>query len=437
MNRRQFLPLLPAAAAAAGQTPARKPNFVFLLSDDMGYGDLSCYGSRDIRTPHIDSLARDGVRFTDCYANAPVCTPTRTGFLTGRYQQRFGPDLEWALGPANNKTAGLRPADSVMASGLKAAGYRTGIFGKWHLGWKPEFRPLRHGFDEFFGILLGNADMYSHRYHDGSEDLWENDQPVKQSGYLTDLLADRAASFIEKNSQQQPFFLYLPFNAVHWPFQPPGNPNDIRSLENRWKDGTRKEYVAMTESMDKAVGHVLDALRRKGMDENTFVVFTNDNGGERLSNSGPLFHTKGTVFEGGIRVPALARFPGRIPARSTTAQAAITMDFTRTFLEAAGAAGNRPLDGVDLLPVLSGRQRPIERSLFWRIDQSGRRQFAVRRGRWKLIDDNSGNRNLPELLFDVVADPGERANRYYENQDLAAKLRAEYMEWQKQVQPTA
>ena len=271
MRRRTFLQTMMGAAAPLSGASKRPPNLVFFLTDDMGYADIGCYGSRNIRTPHIDSLARDGVRFTDCYANAAVCTPTRVGFLTGRYQQRFGPDLEGALGPANNKTAGLRPADSVLPAALKRAGYRGGMFGKWHAGWNPEYRPLRHGFDEWFGILLGNADMYSHKYHDGSDDLWENDRPVKREGYLTELLADRAVDFVDRHAAQ-PFFLYVPFNAPHWPFQAPGRPDDRRTLEN-WKDGIRPDYAGMIESVDAAVGGVLNALRRHGLDDNTLILW--------------------------------------------------------------------------------------------------------------------------------------------------------------------
>jgi arylsulfatase A-like enzyme len=433
--RRQFLQSTLGATSVAtlARDQRRLPNLVFFLSDDLGYADLSCYGSSDIRTPHIDGLAKNGIRFTDAYANAPVCTPTRVGFLTGQYQQRFGKDLEWALGPANNDTGGLSPSHSVLPSALKRAGYRTGIFGKWHVGAAPKFRPLQHGFDEFFGILLGNADMYSHKYHSGADDLWEGNDPVQKSGYLTDLIAERSARFIENNADN-PFFLYVPFNAVHWPFQAPGNPEDVRSLPN-WRDGLRADYVRMTESMDAAVGHVLDALKRRGLERDTLVIFTNDNGGERLSDSGSLFHTKGTLFEGGIRVPAIARWPGVIAPGRTTSQVAATMDFTATFLKLAGAeaTSDRPLDGVNLMPVLSGRTESFQRTLCWRIDQPGRKQLAIRRGSWKYIDDNTSGRGFPELLFDVAADPGERNNLYYKHQETAADLRRSVLKWHAEV----
>ncbi|MBK5292172.1 MAG: sulfatase-like hydrolase/transferase [Acidobacteriia bacterium] len=435
MLRRQFLQSLSAAAAAQTSAGQRPPNFIFLLSDDLGYGDLGCYGSQEIKTPHIDRLAREGTRFTDCYANGPVCTPTRTAFLTGRYQQRFGAELEWAIGVANNKKTGLKPSETVLPRAFKPAGYRSAVFGKWHVGWNPEFRPLRHGFDESYGILLGNADMYTHKYHDGSDDLWENDQPVKQEGYLTELLARKAVSFIDRNAAN-PFFLYLPFNAVHWPFQPPNKPESVRTPAN-WRDGERSEYVGMAEGMDDAVGQVMSALRRNRLDNNTLVVFTNDNGGERLSDSGSFFHTKSTLFEGGIRVPAIARWPGRIPAGRTSKQTAMTMDFTATFLAAAGvkAPDDIQLDGTDLMPVLSGRMPVQDRTLCWRIQQAGRRQLAVRRGRWKYIDDNTTNRTFPELLFDLEEDPSEHKNVFYKQQGIASGLRKAGLDWEASVQP--
>jgi arylsulfatase A-like enzyme len=420
-----------AAPAVKLKAQRRPPNLVFFLSDDLGYADLGCYGARDIKTPHLDRLAREGVRFTDCHANAPVCTPTRVGFLTGRYQQRFGKDLEWALGPANNKTGGLRPSDSILPGALKKAGYRSAIYGKWHVGWNPDSRPIRHGFDEFFGILLGNADMYTHKYHDGSDDLWENDKPVRKTGYLTELLAERAVAWVQKN-RDHPFFLYVPFNAVHWPFQPPGRPEPA-TAEN-WRDGTRSDYARMVESMDKAVGEVMAALRRHGIEQNTLVAFSNDNGGERLSDNSPFYHVKGTLFEGGIRVPGIVRWPGVARAGTVTSQVAATMDFTATLLAAAGASpAPGKLDGIDLTPALSGRRSEIDRALFWRINQPGRRQLAARRGRWKYIDDNTGNRNFPELLFDLKADNTERKNVFFDNQQVAAGLRRAALEWEQDV----
>ncbi|MCU0228733.1 MAG: sulfatase-like hydrolase/transferase [Bryobacterales bacterium] len=433
MQRRQFLATMGGAAVAPaivrGQT--RRPNLIFMLSDDMGYADLGCYGARDIRTPHLDGMAAHGVRFSDCYSNGAVCTPTRVAFLTGRYQQRFGKALEWALVPANNDVTGLHPRHSVLPSLLKPLGYRAALVGKWHVGSLPPYRPKQHGFDESFGIFRGNADMYSHQYRDDSNDLFLDDQPARREGYLTELLAERAVDFIQRQGND-PFFLYLPFNAVHWPFQEPDRPDQQRNAQT-WTDGDRQIYRRMTESMDAAVGAVLDALRRKGLDDNTLAVFTNDNGGERLSDNRPFFHSKATLYEGGIRVPAIARWPGQIPAGSHTEQVAATFDFTATFLAAAGASiptDERRPDGINLLPTLRGEAPPAERTLCWRIENSNRRQAAVRKGNWKWIREPAGNH---EMLIDLSRDPGERENLSYQHPDKLAELRAIYERWHQEV----
>ncbi|MBI1902355.1 MAG: sulfatase-like hydrolase/transferase [Planctomycetia bacterium] len=294
---------------------AAQPNVVFILVDDMGYGDLSCMGAKDIQTPNIDRLAAEGVRFTDFYANAPVCTPTRAAFLTGRWQQRCG--LEWALGftaqqqrrvgdswveEPDKLALGLPTTEPSLAKMLKAAGYGTAIFGKWHLGFRREFNPTRHGFDEFFGVLLGHTDYYRYNYFDGTRHLYENTQPAKAEGYLTDLISDRAAGYIERQ-KGKPFFLYVPYNAVHWPFQPPGRPDPKLTYENKY-DGTRADYARMLERVDDGVGRILAALDKAGAADNTLVIFASDNGGERLSRNAPLFHHKASLYEGGIRVPA-------------------------------------------------------------------------------------------------------------------------------------
>lgn len=424
------------AAPMVMRSQTRRPNMVFMLADDLGYGDLGCYGSRDIRTPHLDRMAAEGTRFSDCYSNGAVCTPTRVAFLTGKYQQRFGKSFEWALVPANNDVTGLHPKHTVMPSSLKPLGYRTAMVGKWHVGSLPPYRPKQHGFDESFGIYRGNADMYSHQFRDGSNDLFEDDQSTKRDGYLTELLAERAVDFIERQGND-PFFLYLPFNAVHWPFQEPDRPDQVRNA-NTWTDGDRGIYQRMTESMDAAVGAVLDALRRKGFEENTLAVFTNDNGGERLSNSGPLFHSKATLYEGGIRVPAIARYPGRIAAGSHTEQVASTMDFTATFQAAAGVPIDRDKpassDGVNLLPMLQGDAPLKERMLFWRIERANRRQAAVRAGKWKWLREPAGN---PELLFDLSLDVGERENLSYQYPEKVAELRGYYERWHQMVNADA
>ena len=421
--------VLPAAAASAAeaQTP-RPPNVVVILVDDMGYGDIGSYGVTDIRTPHLDRLAREGVRFTDFYANGPVCTPTRAALMTGRYQQRVG--LEWALLPAD-RDAGLPATEPTLPRLLRDRGYRTGMFGKWHLGFRPDVGPNAHGFEEFFGLLSGNVDMYSHRYRTGAPDLWENDRPVERKGYLTDLLTDRAVGFIEQNAGS-PFFLYVAYNAVHWPFQVPGRPGDVRN-EATWFDGTRADYARMTESMDAGVGRILAVLDRLKLASNTLVIFTNDNGGERLSRNAPFFHHKATLWEGGIRVPCLVRWPGRIAAGAVSKQVSATFDLTPTILAATGTPGptSRPPDGVDLLPLIAGAS-PVERALFWRIDRADRRQRAARAGRWKYVRDGA-----IELLFDLEADPGERENLGAREPAHLAELRGRLTKWEDDVDASA
>lgn len=431
--------LLSILVLAAGLAPAQeRPNIVFILTDDMGWGDTQPYGVKDIQTPAIARLAKEGVRLTHNYSNGPLCTPTRTAFLTGRYQQRVG--LETALSKTNpaHLKAGLSPREATIASILKDSGYATAIFGKWHVGFEEQFNPVHHGFDEFFGLLGGNIDMYSHKGREGDDDLWEGTTPVKKEGYATDLIADRAVAYIER-SGAKPFFLYLPFNAVHWPFQPPKRPTDVRD-EKTWLDGSRQDYKLMLEGLDDAIGRVVTALDKKGIAGNTIVVFTNDNGGERFSSNGGLFHHKGTLWEGGIRVPAIVRWPERLPRGVTSNQPSATFDFTASLIAAAGAKlpPGRELDGADIFPILRGEKAPVERTIFWRFDQpqGGRRQWAVRRGKWKLVRD--GNNAIPsvgaiDLLFDLEADPQERNDRALDHPQLVEELRQEIKRWEEGI----
>jgi arylsulfatase A-like enzyme len=430
-----------ATALRVSAADLRRPNIVFVLVDDMGYADLGCMGSKDIQTPHIDRLAKEGVRFTDFYANAPVCTPTRAAFLTGRWQQRTG--LEWALGftaeqqrrvgdkwlPEPDKLAlGLPTEQPSVASFLKGAGYATACFGKWHLGFRPEYNPTRHGFDEYWGILLGHTDFYRYTYFDGTYQLYENAQPAKATGYLTDLINERATAFINRMGKK-PFFLYVPYNAVHWPFQPPDRPDPAMTRDNKF-DGTRQDYIAMMERVDDGVGMMLAALEKQGVLDDTLFIFSSDNGGERLSDNGPLFNHKTTLWEGGIRVPCLMRWPARLPQGKTTKQPGITMDLTATILAAAGAktpSTYRP-DGIDLLPILTGDRPEVERTFFWRVARTGRHQKAVRHGQWKFVQDD-----MVEMLFDLEKDIGERRDLAYRRPEVLAKLKKLLADWEAEM----
>jgi arylsulfatase A-like enzyme len=412
-------------ASFAQAQPTRKPNVIFILVDDMGYADLSSFGSKDIRTPNIDRLAKEGVKLTQAYSNGPVCTPTRAAFITGRYQQRVG--LEWAIGPGG-KEPGLPSEETSIARMLKNSGYATALMGKWHLGYKPEFSPVAHGFDEFFGILSGNVDHYSHKENNGEHDLREQDKETFVEGFLTDHLSRRSVDFV-KRQKDKPFFLYLAFNAVHWPFQRPNRPDMVRTRET-WFEGTRADYIEMMQSVDAAVGQVLDALDQQGLAKDTLVIFTSDNGGERLSDNRPYFNTKGTLWEGGIHVPGLARWPAVLPKGKVSNQTAITMDWTATILAAAGVKPERQLDGINLLPILQSKQPEQERTLCWRIDRAGFRQQAIRSGKWKLVTQPT---SVGLLLFDLEGDPSERRNLFYERQDKVNELRAKLLDWDKEM----
>jgi len=434
-----FLAMTAIALPTKAQS-GRQPNVVLIITDDAGYGDLGSYGAPDIRTPNIDAIGRAGVRLTDFYANGATCTPTRTGLISGRYQQRFG--LETPLGARGEEDwqRGLPPSGRSLPQLLKNNGYATALVGKWHLGWKDEYSPKAHGFDYFFGFKSGFIDYYHHTGGAGpSEDdtLFENDKAVKVDGYLTDLITQRSIRFIEEHAGR-PFFIDVAYNAPHWPYQPPGQPSRARENGRHLTPfdtatSTRADYVAMLERVDQGVGQILETLDRLGLRQNTLVIFTNDNGGEWLSRNTPLFHHKGSVWEGGIRVPALVRWPARIPANRVSNQVGMTMDLTATILAATRTvvpAEARP-DGIDLMPVLEGKVPRVERTLFWRV-VGARPQSAVRSGDWKLMLD--GGR---AFLFDLRTDIGERQNLIGTRSDLARRLRAQLTAWHEEVDAEA
>jgi arylsulfatase A-like enzyme len=427
------------AAAPLLQAQTARPNVVFIMTDDVGYGDIGSYGARDVLTPNIDQLAREGTRFTDFYANAPVCTPTRAGFVTGRYQQRVG--LERALsGPARTNGVGLTANGRTLPQLLKNSGYTTGLVGKWHLGYELDQSPSAHGFDYFFGFKSGYVDYYQHTNGGGADDLWENEREIEVDGYLTDLFTERSVDFIRQNADR-PFFLSVQFNAAHWPYQPPNMPSVARGnathLQPHTEDtSTRDDYVAMLERADRGIGEIVWALTDAGLSENTLVIFTNDNGGEWLSNNAPLFNRKWTVWEGGIRVASILRWPGVIPANRVTPQVGITMDLTATILAVTDTRvpAELDLDGINLLPILTGEAPTVERTLFWR--SPNRADRAVRSGDWKLVVQGSqGGR--PSFVFNVRTDLGERNDMTNVRQDVARRLRGLLDAWEAEVDADA
>src|ERR671936_861138 len=352
-----------------------KPNIVFILADDLGYADVSCYGQRDYTTPNIDRLALEGLRFTQAYSNSANCSPTRVGLITGRYQMRLQVGLEEPINSATPKTIGLPPTHPTLPSLLKKAGYGTSLVGKWHLGFLPDYSPLKSGYDRFFGIFGGAADYFNHgpdASRSGAEayQLHEQEVPVERHGYMTNLLGDRAVEIVEGYARaKEPFLLSLHFTAPPWPWEGPGDEEESKRIRNTFHrdGGTQKTYMAMMQSLDGNVGRVLQALELHGLSANTIVIFTSDNGGERFSNIWPFTGMKGELLEGGLRFPAIARWPGHVAPGSVSDQAMITMDWMPTLLAAAGARPDPafPSDGDDLAPALTGAA-PRPRKFYWR-----------------------------------------------------------------------
>ena len=418
------------AMLGLAQTAAKaRPNILFILADDLGYGDLSCYGRPDYQTPVLDKFATEGMKFMSAYAAAAVCTPTRCAYMTGRYPHRLPVGLEEPLTDPSKKI-GLPPDHPTIASLLKNNGYSTALFGKWHLGWDPEFGPNRHGFEEFFGILSGAADYFTHRSGDANgPDLWENLTPVERVGYMTDLLTDKAVQYVGR-PHTKPFYLSLQYTAPHAPWEGPedaaiGHQHGPGAMTI---GGTPKIFATMMKSMDTGIGRVLAALKKSKLERDTLVIFTSDNGGERYSYNWPFSFAKGNLFEGGLRVPAMVRWPGVIPAGKVTEQAAITMDWTATILGATKTAADPayPLDGVDLMPVCTGAKATYDRSLFWRT----RLRDAARMGKWKYVKEDG-----IEHMFDLSNDPGEKADLRRTQADVFNSVRQQFLAWNAQMLP--
>ncbi len=464
---RSWLGLLSLAASQvlltgfAQAAPAVPPNFILIVADDLGYGDLGCYGGQ-ARTPHLDRLAAEGVRFTDFHSNGSVCSPTRAALLTGRYPHRLG--IETAL-PTDWHDNGLgaprNRGEVTLATRLSAAGYATAIFGKWHLGKHMDSNPVRHGFDEFRGLTCGCGDYFAKLDRTGVEDWWHNETRVEESGYVTEVLTDHAVRFIGEQ-RHRPFFLYLPHLAIHFPWQTPDDadrgtrqpgvafnsnePGPNSKLGPHTPEEVAQTVVRMIESLDAGVGRVLAALREHNLDERTLVVFTSDNGGYRryakawtqgISNNGPLRGQKGDVHEGGHRVPGIARWPGRIPAGRVTTATAMSMDLAPTFLEFAGldapATGSaKAFDGVSLVPLLTEDAALLERALFWRHTGPGGPR-AVRLGPWKLVQPPG---RQPAELYRLDKDLGEAQDRATAEPERVARLQQLLQGWERSLEIT-
>ena len=420
----------------------QRPNIIFIVADDLGYADLGCYGGRTADfgavSPHIDLLAAQGLRFTEGYANSPVCSPTRFAMMTMGYQYRLRGALEE---PINSRSRGdLRlglPVDvPTLPSLLRDAGYATALVGKWHLGYPPHFGPLRSGYDEFYGIMAGGVDYFTHASYRGDHDLFEGEAEHHEAGYLTDLLSRRAVVNVHQRGAAaragKPFFLSLHYTAPHWPWETRDDEALARTLPNlaHLEGGSVQTYLRMIHHMDEGIGQLMQALRDEGIDEDTLVVFTSDNGGERFSDNWPLVGGKMDLSEGGIRVPWIARWPRIIAPGRTTTQHCMTMDWSATLLDAGGGtpAASYPVDGVSILPVLRDPSRRIDRDMFWRMNH--RRQRALRAGRWKYLKVDEH-----EYLFDVEADARERANLAAREPARFASLRERWLAWDATMPP--
>jgi arylsulfatase A-like enzyme len=417
--------------------PADLPNIVFIVVDDCGYADLGCTGQTDYATPALDRLAGEGVRFTQSYANAPLCTNTRVALITGRYQYRLPIGLVEPLRSTDRDAPemGIPPGHPTLPALLREAGYRTALIGKWHLGYLPRYSPLKSGYDEFFGIMGGFTGYYTHLGDAGEPDFYEGETPIEKQGYVTDLLSDRAVARVEAAAASpDPYFLSLHYTAPHWPWSAPSVEAAARLRETDRAEitegGSTRIYGEMMRILDAGIGRVLDAVRRAPAGRDTFVIFTSDNGGERFSKIWPFVGRKFDLLEGGLRVPQICWWPGRIAAGKVTDQVSITMDLTATCLAAAGIAPPReyPLEGVDLMPVLAGSAPQFERTLYWRM--GNRLQRAVRRGDWKYL--KVADR---EFLFDIAYDPRERDNLAKKQPALLEELRGSWEAWNREMLP--
>jgi arylsulfatase A-like enzyme len=426
---------LGANSAALAQPEPQKPNIVFIIADDMGYADISCNGGRDFMTPNIDRIAAQGARFSQAYANSPVCTASRVAIITGRYQVRLPVGLEEPISGVTKQSIGLPAEHPTLPSLLKKVGYGTTLVGKWHLGNLPEFSPLKSGYDHFYGYRSGAVDYFRHVNTGGKPDLWDEDQPISQTGYMTTLLGDRAVKVIEAYARaDQRFLLSLHFSAPHWPWEGPEDQAEAERLKGRdlrdHDGGSRETYRRMVLALDEQVGRVLKALDDRGLTGNTIVIFTSDNGGERFSDTWPFNGRKTELLEGGLRIPALVSWPARIPTGFVSQQVTANMDWLPTLLAAAGAAQDPayPSDGMNLLPQLAAAASPVERRLFWRFKSLWQR--AARIGDWKYLKilDNT-------FLFNVVDDPMERANLKERHKDIYDRLVAEWDAWNATMLP--
>jgi arylsulfatase A-like enzyme len=415
----------------------KQPNIIFIVADDLGFADLGCYGGRRATfgevSPVLDQLAAKGLKFTDGYSNSPVCSPTRFALMTGRYQYRMRGAAEEPINVKSrgSTTLGMTPEHPTLPSLLLKNGYHTALIGKWHLGYPPAFGPLKSGYEEFFGPMAGGVDYFTHCASNGAHDLWFGESEQKEEGYLTDLISERSVDYIQRMASDahtgKPFFLSVHYTAPHWPWET----RDDGVLAEAIKDdilhlngGNIHTYQRMIHHMDEGIGKIMQALENSNLVDNTLVIFTSDNGGERFSDNWPLVGGKMDLTEGGIRVPWIAHWPDRIAAGKVSAQHCMTMDWSVTLLDAAGvrADENYPFDGVSLLSVLEKPSETFPRPLYWRMNY--RNQRAMRDGDFKYLQVDG-----IDYLFNIPADQRERANLAKTHPEKLKQMRADWESW--------
>jgi arylsulfatase A-like enzyme len=420
----------------ANQKSAR-PNVIFIVADDLGYADLGCYGGRQPVSPNLDALAANGIRFTQGYSNSSVCSPTRFALMTARYQYRLRGALDEPLSSKarGNPVLGLPPSMPTLPSLLKKVGYSTALVGKWHLGFEPHFGPLLSGYDEHFGPMAGGVDYFTHKDNPGTHDLWLDGKETHREGYLTDLLSHHTIDYInrhvEKGEPDNPFFISLHYTAPHWPWE---TRDDHEAAKTNAKNlfhvdgGNIATYRKMIHHMDEGIGWIIDTLKKRQLLDNTLIIFTSDNGGERFSDNWPLVGGKMDLTEGGIRVPWIAHWPQAIKPNQSSTQLCMTMDWSATILDCANAPAdpNYPLDGVSLMSVLNDSSHEFERPLFWRMNH--KKQKAFRSGDWKYLQINEH-----EYLFNLNEDERERANVRHVYPDKFQQMKTAYQAWETTV----
>lgn len=422
--------LLALAATAVHAAP--KPNMIFIMADDLGYADLGCYGSSEIETPYLDRLASGGVRCTDFHSNGPVCSPTRAALMTGRYQQRSG--VSGVITALSHRDKGMALEEWTIAEAMGELGYRTALFGKWHLGYPETFNPVHQGFDEFKGFVSGNVDYHRHIDQEGHFDWWQQNELKDDPGYITDLISDYGVDFIRRN-KNQPFVLMLTHGAPHYPIQNRETPGfrvtgKINRKQPRLKlDDPKAVYRDMIEIMDEGIGRIVAEVEAQGLRERTLIIFCSDNGPASLGSAGPYRAKKGSVYEGGHRVPAIFNWPETLPAGTECNTTLLTMDMLPTFVTLAGGEvdPSRQLDGVSILPALNGESLP-RGPLFWQF--KGR--TAVRVGDWKMVTRGEQNE-----LYNLASDPSEKQNVAQSHPEIVKQLSDHMQAWQHSVSQNA